>query len=293
MSRYRKIEVKMWGDAKFRSLSTLPPCGQGLWLYLLTGPNTGPIPGLFRAGRAAMAEELDWDVKAFDKAFAEVLEKGMVKSDFKARVVWVPKAIFHNRPVSPNVVKSWGKEWEMIPECDLKTEAFHSLRTAMYSFGESFGKVFDEAFVMPSEPLLIPELKPDTDPTCEEPGQVPVKPDSPIVISLPLNDKSEHTVTEADVAQYSSLFPAVDVVQELRNMAAWCLGNPTKLKTSRGIVKFITGWLARVQNKGGSHGNGNNCTNPPGNGRPQVGRSAPIGGAGDFAGDFPVGSDDW
>ncbi|MCE4343948.1 hypothetical protein ABQW67_19700 [Xanthomonas hortorum] len=65
-SRYRKVEVRTWGDEKFRALSPMPPSGQGLWLYLITGPHTGPIPGLFRAGRAAMAEELEWEMEAFD-----------------------------------------------------------------------------------------------------------------------------------------------------------------------------------------------------------------------------------
>lgn len=145
-SRYRKVEVRTWGDEKFRSLSALPPCGQGLWLFLITGPHTGPIPGLFRAGRAAMAEELDWELEAFDKAFQEVFQQGMVKADFKARVMWVPNAIKHNRPESPNVVKSWAAEFDLIPECDLKREAREHLRASVHALGESFGKAFDETF---------------------------------------------------------------------------------------------------------------------------------------------------
>ena len=95
MSRYRKIEVRTWSDEKFRALSAIPPSGQGLWFFLLTGPNTTAIPGLFRAGRAAMAEELNWELEAFDEAFQEVFEQGMVKADFKAKLVWLPKAIQH------------------------------------------------------------------------------------------------------------------------------------------------------------------------------------------------------
>jgi hypothetical protein len=149
-SRYRKVEVRTWGDEKFRSLSALPPCGQGLWLFLITGPHTGPIPGLFRAGRAAMAEELDWDLEAFDKAFQEVFQQGMVKADFKARVMWVPNAIKHNRPESPNVVKSWAAEFDLIPECDLKREALEHLRASVHALGEAFGKAFNETFGKPS-----------------------------------------------------------------------------------------------------------------------------------------------
>lgn len=148
--RYRKVEVRTWGDEKFRNLSPIPPCGQGLWLFLITGPHTGPIPGLFRAGRAAMAEELDWDIEAFDKAFQEAFQQGMVKADFKARVMWVPNAIKHNRPESPNVVKSWAAEFDLIPECDLKREAYESLKASIHALGESFGKAFDESFGKPS-----------------------------------------------------------------------------------------------------------------------------------------------
>lgn len=148
--RYRKVQVRTWSDEKFRALSPIPPCGQGLWLFLVTGPHTGPIPGLFRAGRASMAEELDWDQEAFDKAFQEAFREGMVKADFKARLVWLPNAIKHNRPESPNVVKSWAAEFDLLPECDLKREAFEALKASVHALGEAFGKAFDEAFGKPS-----------------------------------------------------------------------------------------------------------------------------------------------
>lgn len=149
--RYRKIEVRMWGDERFRGLTPMPPCGQGLWVFLLTGPHTGPIPGLFRAGRAAMAEELDWDLEAFDEAFAEAFQQGMVEADWKAKVVWIPNAIHCNRPESPNVVTSWGSEWDLIPECDLKREAYEVLKASISALGEGFGKAFGKAFNKPRE----------------------------------------------------------------------------------------------------------------------------------------------
>lgn len=148
--RYRKVEVRTWGDEKFRALTPIPACGQGLWLYLITGPHTGPIPGLFRAGRAGMAEDLNWELEAFDEAFGEAFAQGMVEADFKARVVWVPNAIKHNRPESPNVVRSWSSEFDLIPECDLKRQAFDSLKASIHALGEAFAKAFDESFAKPS-----------------------------------------------------------------------------------------------------------------------------------------------
>jgi hypothetical protein len=147
---YRKIEVRMWGDEKFRALSAMLPSAQGLWFYLLTGPHTSAIPGVFRAGRAAMAEELEWSTEGFDEAFAELFQQGMAKADWKAKVVWVPKVINCNPPASPNVVKSWGRAWGLLPECDLKREAYESLSVFVCGMGKPFAEAFEKAIAKPS-----------------------------------------------------------------------------------------------------------------------------------------------
>lgn len=74
-------------------------------------------------------------------------------------------------------------------------------------------------------------------------------PSEPPLISLPLNDKSFHDVFCNDVDDWKELYPAVDIVQELRKMKGWLNSNPTKRKTRRGIKKFINSWLAREQDK--------------------------------------------
>lgn len=71
-------------------------------------------------------------------------------------------------------------------------------------------------------------------------------------ISMPLNDGSEFPVLDSDVEEWEKLYPAVDVMQELRNMRGWLMSNPTRRKTKAGIKRFITAWLAKEQNKGRS-----------------------------------------
>jgi hypothetical protein len=142
VSRYRKVEVRTWGDEKFRKLSPIPSCGQGLWLYLMTGPHTTSVPGLFRAGRAALAEELGWSQEAFDKAFEEVFQQGMAKADWHHRVIWIPNSIKHNEPASPNVVKSWATELDLIPECELKGEAVAGIAAALAAMNPAFSGAF-------------------------------------------------------------------------------------------------------------------------------------------------------
>ena len=77
-------------------------------------------------------------------------------------------------------------------------------------------------------------------------------PEPETFIELPLNDKTMHQVTVEDVDKYEALYPSVDVKQELRNMFEWLDSNPKKRKTRGGIKRFITNWLSREQNKGGS-----------------------------------------
>jgi hypothetical protein len=74
---------------------------------------------------------------------------------------------------------------------------------------------------------------------------------SPVFIAVPLVDKSEHPITEAQVAEWEEAYPAVDVPQKLREIRQWNIANPTKRKTRKGILRHITDWLAREQDRGG------------------------------------------
>lgn len=81
----------------------------------------------------------------------------------------------------------------------------------------------------------------------------PVAADDPAVISLPTNKAgTDRGITRAEFAEWSALYPAVDVMQELRAMRGWLLANPTRRKTSGGIPAFANKWLSKAQNEGGT-----------------------------------------
>lgn len=79
------------------------------------------------------------------------------------------------------------------------------------------------------------------DSTGEE-NKAPVEP-------LPLNDGTEWLPTREQFDEWVRLYPSVDVAAEFRNMRGWCMANPTRRKTARGINTFVNGWLSRTQNK--------------------------------------------
>lgn len=70
------------------------------------------------------------------------------------------------------------------------------------------------------------------------------------VEALILNDGLEWRPTEALFAEYVRLYPNVDVKQQFNVMRSWCLSNPQKRKTRRGVTRFVNSWLAREQDKG-------------------------------------------
>lgn len=66
-----------------------------------------------------------------------------------------------------------------------------------------------------------------------------------------LNDGTEWKPTEALFAEYVRLYPNVDVKQQFNEMRGWCISNPAKRKTKRGVTRFVNGWLSRAQDRGG------------------------------------------
>jgi hypothetical protein len=148
--RYRRVSVRMWGDERFRKLTPSQPCGQSLWVYLLTGPQTTNMPGVIPVAPAVIAAALRWPAEAFAKALREGLREGMIQVDDEAGLIWLPNAKRHNRPESPNVVVSWRRTWELVPECPLKAVIWRNLKAFTEGLGEAFAKAFAKGCPQPS-----------------------------------------------------------------------------------------------------------------------------------------------
>ena len=159
---YRIILTRMWGDEKFNRLSSPPPNGKYLWIFLCTGPFSNRL-GLFKAGEMTLAEELGWELKGFREAFQEALVEGLLKvSDeySKDRLIFIPNFLKINFPANPNVIKSWEREWNILPECGLKLEAWHHIKNLMESKDKET-KAWSHAFTETCrKPFIKPSPKP-------------------------------------------------------------------------------------------------------------------------------------
>lgn len=70
------------------------------------------------------------------------------------------------------------------------------------------------------------------------------------VITLPLNTGEDYPIMPEQAEEWAGLYPAVDVIQQLRAMRGWLVANPVKRKTKNGILRFINTWLAKEQDRG-------------------------------------------
>lgn len=71
----------------------------------------------------------------------------------------------------------------------------------------------------------------------------------PAVISLPLNDGTLYPITQPDIDKWTELYPAVNVISELRKMVGWLDANKERRKTRKGVLRFVVNWLSGQQDK--------------------------------------------
>lgn len=156
-ARYSKVTRRMWYDATFLSLSGPAPNGRDCFIRLLTAPELGPIPGLFQAWPAGIAQSLGWTTEGFGEALREVIDKGMARLDERVGLFWLPNAIKHNEPESPNTVRGWKRAWRELPDSPLKDEAQEHLLAYLRARGEAWERAFLEVLgLKPPSPSSNP-----------------------------------------------------------------------------------------------------------------------------------------
>lgn len=97
---------------------------------------------------------------------------------------------------------------------------------------------------------------------CAETGQAPSSapskspPEPMSEFEFPIDGKGKKTWTlsHAKLREYIRAYPSLDVPAELTKARQWLRDNPTRRKTRNGMLRFLTNWLNREQNRGGARG---------------------------------------
>lgn len=143
MARYRKIDTRIWNDQKFNTLST---DGKLLFFFLLSHPHMTAI-GAMRASLLGLASELGWEEKKFRTALEQAFSHGMIRYDERSSFIWLPNFLKYNQPESPNVIKSWEKALDYLPECELKFEMIEAVKMLAEKLPPPFYAALPQVFI--------------------------------------------------------------------------------------------------------------------------------------------------
>ena len=112
--RYSKVSRRLWTDEWFVSLGAIPCNPQTLWFALLTALPS-PVPGLAPVGVGWLCDILGWTAAEIESAMVPLESAGRVVRSSRPALLWLPRAVNHNQPQSPNAAKSWGAECILPP----------------------------------------------------------------------------------------------------------------------------------------------------------------------------------
>lgn len=282
MSHFRKVNVKIWADAKWRKLSD---DAKLLFLSVLTHPHMTPY-GALAAPVDTIAFQLQWKRDRVCKAMDEVISVDMLHEDRDAGLIIAPNFLQYNRPASSKNVASWFNTWDMLPECPLKAKYFESLRLACESYGKTFLDAFKSFFG--SEPPSVKEAskmassigseiasksdaashverrekreeieternissaQPSAEAEADAHKPVPVPEELKGLTEYESDPKLCEFVAKA-IPEWTKAYPGVNIASELRRAHIWEQANPAKKKTPKGRPRFLNAWLERAQNRG-------------------------------------------
>lgn len=80
--------------------------------------------------------------------------------------------------------------------------------------------------------------------------QVVKKDDGEPVLTFPtVGTEKQWTLTKPFLEKLRSLYPSLDILAEARKALAWCIANPGRRKTARGMARFLINWLNKAADR--------------------------------------------
>ena len=133
MARYKKIDVRIWNDAKFNVLSS---DAQLIFLYLLTSPQTTML-GAVPVDKHTVSRILKFDDIRYGIGYKQLSQYGMLEYD-EAGIFWIKNFLKYNPPENPKVVISYASLLDLFPECPLLIKIAQSVLRACEARGDSY-----------------------------------------------------------------------------------------------------------------------------------------------------------
>lgn len=234
MAIYRNVHITFWTDSKV--VDDFTPEDRYFYIYLLTNPHTN-LCGCYEISLKQMSDELGYNkesiIKLIDR-FNKIHK--MIDYDNNTKELIVYNWHKYNWTKSPKFEKALEKEIQKV-----KSPKFRAILEGILCGSDTVSIPYQYG-----SDTTVPATVPVTDTvTVMDGGEKKSK----SVITIILNSGEEYPIYNNDIDKWKSLYPGVDILQELRKMSGWSDANITKRKTKREILPFINRWLAEEQGK--------------------------------------------
>lgn len=256
MREYGQIQCAFWQSQDAQQWTD---AGKLLAAYLMTGPHSNGL-GCYRCPDGYVMADLGWTQERVSEGFAELSRSGFAYR-FEG-VVFIPGFLRWNKVANGNVAAARMAEFEALPKGEAKARVAGAIlnyvkhlgndyRTVLQTVAETVSGTVTQTEPYPTQPRENPNQT-----TCAAPAEpapaadlLPAEPASPVAVSFLLNDGKDFEITEAQGREFAELYPAIDVLQQLRAIKAWTISNPKNRKTRSGAMRFVNSWLSRAQNQ--------------------------------------------
>lgn len=222
-------------------------------LYLLSGPQTNRV-GLFHLSIGAATEDIGGTMQAVRNCVRRVCDAFTWHFDAVASVIWIPSWWEFNT-VKGNIQNFQGALSDL-----------HELPTTplLAEFCKNTSPLPREAWPL-LEPWALLGQRSGSGRTQEQERRQDKQEQEtvssaasaePAVLEFPT--VGLHGVvwglTKTQITEWQALFPSLDVLAEARAALAWVQANPGRRKTSKGMLRFLVGWLTRSCDRGNRNG---------------------------------------
>lgn len=96
------------------------------------------------------------------------------------------------------------------------------------------------------------QAKPNQVILCSEPPEAVAEPVVGSGLIFPVKHKTQKTweLPQSKLDEWRETFHGLDVLGELRKARQWCADNPVKRKTAKGMIRFLSNWISKANDRG-------------------------------------------
>ncbi len=132
MSHYRNIDVKIWNDEKFLSLSEEAAF---VFLHLLSHPEMKPY-GAMRGTVEGLSSEFPFfSSERYAIGFKELLSERLIIRSERGCFLRIKNFLKYNPPPNPNTLKNWLESVYYLPECPERIQLLKDFKPYAERFG--------------------------------------------------------------------------------------------------------------------------------------------------------------